>query len=28
MIDKWNITPNQARISLFDYNINDWRQMN
>lgn len=28
MIDKWDINPNQARISLFDYNINDWRQMN
>ena len=28
MIDKWDISPMQARISLFDYNINDWRQMN
>lgn len=28
MIDKWDISSMQARISLFDYNINDWRQMN
>jgi hypothetical protein len=28
MFDKWGIGSMQARISLFDYNINDWRQMN
>ena len=28
MIEKWDISSMQARISLFDYNINDWRQMN
>lgn len=28
MIEKWDISSMKARISLFDYNINDWRQMN
>ena len=28
MIEKWDISSMRARISLFDYNINDWRQMN